>query len=61
MRWAVLGDFVVFSGSGTEAPFSLELVREAVIDPEIVSERLRAAGSMSGIVLVQAGPQAGSA
>lgn len=32
MRWAAVGNFVVFTDNGAEAPVSLELVRDVVID-----------------------------
>lgn len=50
MRWALVGALVVFTDNGAEAPFNLEVAREVDIGCEIESDRLRAAGSMSGIV-----------
>jgi len=42
--------FVVFCEDGTEVPLSFVVVRGVNVGWEIESERLRAAGSMSGMM-----------
>ena len=50
MRWAVLTSFAAFCDDSTAAPFALAVTRDDGGGWTMESERLRAAGSMSGMV-----------